>query len=87
MSVAQGRARTGRSSRAGSTRPGRTSRIGGAIRAGARMLGGGARAGGRRRRGRGISKTELRGFRKVVRLLRSVGMVPKGTRRAAVRRT
>lgn len=40
---------------------------------------------GRHRRGHGISKTELRGFRKVVALLRKVGMVPKGTRRAPPR--
>jgi len=39
----------------------------------------GARAGRfRRRRGRGISATELRGFRKVARLLRMVGMRPRG---------
>jgi hypothetical protein len=31
-----------------------------------------------RRRGRGISATELRGFRKVARLLRMVGMRPRG---------
>lgn len=35
----------------------------------------------RRRRGKGISATELRGFRKVAGLLRKVGMVPKATRR------
>ncbi len=31
-----------------------------------------------RRRGRGITSRELRGFRKVTNLLRKVGMVPKG---------
>jgi hypothetical protein len=49
----------------------------------ARGRGGG---GMRRHRRRGISATELRGFRKVVGLLRKVGMVPKGTRRAPPRR-
>lgn len=34
-----------------------------------------------RRRGRGITSRELRGFRKVVRLLHSVGMQPRGLRR------
>jgi hypothetical protein len=41
---------------------------------------------GGRRRGRGISRTELRGFRKIVRLLRSVGMRPKGTGHHHVKR-
>jgi len=31
-----------------------------------------------RHRGRGITARELRGFRKVTRLLRTVGMRPKG---------
>lgn len=70
-------------SRAGS-RPGRTGRV---VRGVGRLAGSalGAAAGRprrRHRRGRGITKTELRGFRKIVKLLRSVGMVPKGTRRA-----
>jgi hypothetical protein len=39
-----------------------------------------------RRHRRGISATELRGFRKVARLLRMVGMVPRGMRKAAPRR-
>lgn len=39
----------------------------------------------RRRRGRGITATELRGFNRVSSLLRKVGMVPKGTRRATKR--
>ncbi len=34
-----------------------------------------------RRRRRGVSAANLKGFRKVLRLLRSVGMVPKGLRR------
>jgi hypothetical protein len=41
----------------------------------------------RRRRGRGITGVELRGFRKVTRLLRRVGMAPKGLRGARVQRT
>lgn len=63
--------------------------IGGRLRGiGGRFLGK-AKAGmrGMHRRGHGISKTELRGFRKVVSLLRRVGMVPKGTRKAPVRRS
>jgi len=40
---------------------------------------------GRRRRGRGITANELRGFNKVANLLRRVGMVPKATRRAVRR--
>ncbi len=81
MSIAAGRSRVGRSTRAGSTRPGRIGRAVGAARG---LLGrGGRAAGGRgRRRGRGITRVELRGFRKIVRLLRSVGMVPKGMRHA-----
>lgn len=35
----------------------------------------------RRRRGRGITAVELRGFRKVSRLLANVGMAPRGLRR------
>ncbi len=38
-----------------------------------------------RRRGRGISATELRGFKKVARLLADFGMAPRGLRRAARR--
>lgn len=34
-----------------------------------------------RRRRRGVSAANLKGFRKVLRLLKSVGMVPKGLRR------
>jgi hypothetical protein len=34
-----------------------------------------------RRHRRGISATELRGFRKVARLLRMVGMVPRGMKK------
>jgi len=69
-------------------RPGRTgSIIRGVGRVAGRAITGAGRMGPRRRRrGRGITKTELRGFRKIVKLLRSVGMVPKGTRRA-IRRT
>jgi len=39
----------------------------------------------KRRRARGITGVELRGFRKVTRLLRRVGMAPKGLRGARVR--
>jgi len=79
MSIAAGTGRLGRSSRAGSSRPGVVSR---AIGAGRRLAGGLARGRGRgamgHRRARGITARELRGFRKVTRLLRSVGMRPKG---------
>jgi hypothetical protein len=86
MSIAAGSARMGRSQRAGTTRPGA---IGRGIRAGARALGGlrGRGARGFRRHRRGISATELRGFRKVVRLLRMVGMRPRGTGQLRARRT
>jgi len=77
VSIAAGTGRIGRTSRRGSTRPGV---IGRAI-GGARSLAGRAR-GGRgsmgHRRARGITARELRGFRKVTRLLRTVGMRPKG---------
>jgi len=66
----------------GAQRPSRPGRVGGAIRRGARMAGGLIPRGraGTHRRHRGISGTELRGFRKVVGLLRRVGMVPKHRR-------
>lgn len=56
---------------------------GGAVRRLGRAVGGvagGVRVGrrGRRRRGRGISGAELRGFKKVARLLSSFGMRPRG---------
>jgi len=76
MSIAAGRQRIGRSGRAGSSRPGVIGRaIGGARSFASR--GRGAR-GMVRHRGRGITARELRGFRKVTRLLRTVGMRPKG---------
>ena len=78
MSIAAGTGRLGRSSRAGSSRPGVVSRAIGARR---RLAGGLARRRGgamTHRRARGITARELRGFRKVTRLLRSVGMRPKG---------
>jgi hypothetical protein len=78
MSIAAGTGRLGRSSRAGSSRPGV---VGRAISAGRRIAGGLRGRGGARgthRRARGITARELRGFRKVTRLLRSVGMRPKG---------
>jgi hypothetical protein len=78
MSIAAGSARAGRRSRAGSSRPGLLGR-------GAAIAGGLAgRARGRMRgarthhRGRGITARELRGFRKVTNLLRTVGMHPRG---------
>ncbi len=85
MSIAAGSARAGRSSRVGSSRPGL---VGGAIAAGRRFAGsrGGRGRMAGRRRGRGISRVELRGFRKIVRLLRSVGMRPKGTGHHHVRK-
>jgi len=88
MSIAAGSARAGRSSRVGSSRPGL---LGQGVAA-ARGLAGRARgrrgrmAGGRRHR-RGITSTELRGFRKIVRLLRSVGMRPKGTGHGHIKRS
>ena len=42
------------------------------------LLGGRGEMGFRRRRAKGITSRELRGFRKVTNLLRKVGMVPKG---------
>lgn len=63
--------------------------IGGALATGAgfaaasKMLGGGGGASGSfgpRRKGRGITATELRGFNKVAGLLHRVGMVPRKTR-------
>ncbi len=73
----------------GTQRAARPGRVGGAISRGARIAGGliprGRGMMGSRRRHRGISGTELRGFRKVVGLLRRVGMVPKH-RRPAPRR-
>jgi len=79
MSIAAGTGRLGRTSRAGSSRPGVIRR---AVGVGGRIVGGLARGRGARmgraRRARGITARELRGFRKVTRLLRSVGMRPKG---------
>jgi hypothetical protein len=77
MSIAAGTGRLGRSSRAGSSRPGL---VGRAIGVGRRLAAGarGRAGGGRHRRARGITARELRGFRKVTRLLRTVGMRPKG---------
>jgi hypothetical protein len=87
MSIAAGTGRIGRTSRGGSTRPGVIGRLAGAGRRVAGALGRGRGAMmGRRRRGRGISRVELRGFRKIVRLLRSVGMRPKGTGHGHVKR-
>ncbi len=53
------------------------------IRRGVRLLRPGERR--RRRRGRGISATELRGFKKVARLLADFGMAPRGLRRGMIR--
>jgi hypothetical protein len=87
MSIAAGSARPGRTTRAGSTRPGMIRRGIGAVAGLAGRAGRGRARGGRGRRGRGISRVELRGFRKVVRLLRSVGMRPKGTGHGHVKRS
>lgn len=75
MSIAAGTQRAGRPARPGSTRPGR---LGGAISAIGRLGGRGRGRGMKRRHRRGITGTELRGFRKIIRLLTSVGMRPKG---------
>ncbi len=77
--ISRGRTRMQRGARPG--------RVGGAVRAGARMVGQLRSRGARvfRKHRRGISATELRGFRKVVGLLRRLGMVPKH-RRPAPRR-
>lgn len=51
---------------------------------GGKLVGGGKQAApvmfGARRKGRGITATELRGFNKVASLLHRVGMVPRKTR-------
>jgi hypothetical protein len=87
MSIAAGTGRIGRTSRGGSTRPGVVGRLAGGIRRGVGALARGRGAmGARHRRGRGITRVELRGFRKIVRLLRSVGMRPKGTGHGHVKR-
>ena len=86
MSIAAGSARAGRASRVGSSRPGLVGRGISAARGLAGRARGRGRMAGGHRRGRGISRTELRGFRKIVRLLRSVGMRPKGTGHHHVKR-
>lgn len=54
---------------------------------GALSSGGGGRGRARHRRGGGITSSQLKGFRKVVNLLRKVGMHPKGlTRRVGRKR-
>lgn len=70
---------------------GRPGAIGRGIRAGGRAIGGmlgrAVPAGGmRRRRGRGISARELRGFNKVARLLSKFGMVPRKMKGARLRK-
>jgi hypothetical protein len=55
-------------------------------RAGMNILGAPRGAGGRRRRGRGITSRELRGFNKVARLLSKFGMVPRKMRGARLRK-
>jgi len=85
MSIAAGSARAGRATRAGSSRPGVLRRGLGAV-AGLAGRARGRMGAGRRRRGRGITARELRGFRKVTNLLRSVGMHPRGLGRHRARR-
>jgi hypothetical protein len=64
------------------SRPGRIGRAAGAIgRAAAGFINPRTGLPMRRRHRRGISATELRGFRKVARLLRMVGMVPRGMKK------
>jgi hypothetical protein len=77
MSIAAGSRRIGRTGRAGSSRPGVIGRAIGGARSLVGRSGRGARGMGRHR-ARGITARELRGFRKVTRLLRTVGMRPKG---------
>lgn len=50
------------------------------------LSGGGGRGRGRTRRGGGITSSQLKGFRKVVNLLRKVGMHPKGLTRRVGRK-
>ena len=61
--------------------------VGGGMTAAQQLLAGASSPAfrGGRRRGRGITANELRGFNKVANLLRRVGMVPKATRRAVRR--
>ncbi len=84
MSLATGRGRATRS------RPGRVSgggsRLGGLARAAGGALRRGRGGGKRHSRGRGITARELRGFRKVVNLLRKVGMHPRGLGRTRARK-
>lgn len=70
---ARGRARSGKRSRKGGGGIGRS--IGRAVGG---LAGGRGRMRGRSRRGGGITASQLKGFRKVVNLLRKVGMHPKG---------
>lgn len=89
MSIASGKMRE-----RGRQRSGKRQRKGGIGRAIGRFaggLGGGGggrgRGRGRSRSGRGITGAQLKGFRKVVNLLRKVGMHPKGlTRRVGRKR-
>lgn len=74
MSILQSRARA----RSRGKRGGRGGLLQGAVSMGARALRGrGGRPGARRGRGRGITATQLKGFRRVVNLLHKVGMQPK----------
>jgi hypothetical protein len=84
MSALTGRKRhagaaPGRTRMSRGPRGGRLGRVAGAVGG---LLPGGRARGFRFHRRRGITATELRGFRKVTGLLRRVGMVPKGLRRA-----
>lgn len=67
-------------------RPGVISRAAGQVgRAALGMIGPGGRPMRGRRRGRGITGAQLRGFNKVSRLLARVGMVPKRLGRRGAR--
>lgn len=79
MSLASRRRQRGSTKRRG--RP--PGRLGSAIDVGLGMVGGRKRPGRfRKGRGRGITASELRGFRKLVRLLGQFGMAPRKMRGA-----
>lgn len=78
MSMTRSRSRT--SAKRSGKRPGR---LGATLRGAAGLVGGRGRArGGVRRRGRGITATEMRGFNKISRMLGRWGMAPRKMRGA-----